>query len=472
MKTRFAPSPTGYIHLGNARTALFSALLAKAQGGTFLLRIEDTDAARSTTEHAEQLQVDLRWLNCEWQEGPNVGGDNGPYFQAQRQAIYNKYYEQLEKIDQLYPCFCTEQQLAIARKVQLASGQPPRYSGACRHLTAEQVAQKQAQGLQPTLRFRVPDNQVIEFNDFVRGAQKYLSSDIGDFIIRRADGTAPFFFCNAIDDALMGVTHVLRGEDHLTNTPRQLMILQTLKLPLPNYGHLALILGHDGSPLSKRHGSRSIKELREEGYLAPAVINYLARLGHYYESNEFMKFDQLAKLFAAEHLGKSPARFDQAQLHYWQKQAVAHLTAEEFCNWISEETKKIIPHDKRELFISAVQNNVSFPADVLLWANSFFAEQLEYSAEVKEVLKNAGKNFFETALIALDQHGADAKKITQHISEKLNIKGKALFHPLRLALTGQSDGPELAKVCELLGIDRISQRLKNAQNFGGEQYAR
>lgn len=460
MKTRFAPSPTGHIHLGNARTALFSALLAKAQQGSFLLRIEDTDATRSTTEHAEQLQIDLHWLGCDWQEGPNVGGSNGPYFQAQRQDIYSKYYDQLEKINRVYPCFCTEQQLAIARKVQLTAGQPPRYAGTCRNLTVEQIAQKLAQGLNSTLRFRVPDNEVIEFIDFVKGPQKYLSNEIGDFIIRRADSTAPFFFCNAIDDALMGVTHVLRGEDHLSNTPRQLMILQTLQLPLPNYGHLALILSPDGSPLSKRHGSRSIKELREEGYLAQAVINYLARLGHYYESNEFMDFAQLAKYFAVEHLGKSPARFDPAQLLYWQKQSVAHLKSEEFWQWTGEEIKNVVPTAKRELFISAIQTNVAFPQEVMLWANSFFVKSLEYSAEAQEILTTAGKLFFETALTALQQHGLDSKKITQSINEKLNIKGKALFHPLRIALTGQTDGPEMAKIFELLGVEGVRARLE------------
>lgn len=460
-KTRFAPSPTGHIHLGNARTALFSALLAKSKKGIFLLRIEDTDATRSSYEYTEQLQEDLQWLGLDWQEGPGTEGLNGPYFQAQRQDIYGEYYQRLEQLNQVYPCFCTEQQLAITRKVQLASGQPPRYAGTCRHLTLEQIAQKQAQGLKPTLRFRVPDNQVIEFEDFVRGAQKFLSNEIGDFIIRRADGTSPFFFCNALDDALMGVTHVLRGEDHLANTPRQLMILQALQLPLPNYGHLALIIGSDGGPLSKRHGSRSIKELRESGYLAKAVQNYLARLGHYYESNEFMDLAQLAEKFSTNHLGKSPARFDQAQLLYWQKQAVAHLTPEEFWQWAGETIKNEIPTDKCVLFVSAIQANVSFPEEVKQWANNFFAESLEYSEEMQNSLEQAGKLFFETTLAALEQHGADNKKITQTISEKLNIKGKALFHPLRIALTGQSDGPEMAKIFELLGKEKIQIRFEN-----------
>lgn len=463
MKTRFAPSPTGHIHLGNGRTALFSALLAKAHKGTFLLRIEDTDATRSTTEHAEQLQQDLHWLGLQWQEGPVVGGEYGPYFQSERQATYADYYHRLEQLKRLYPCFCTEQQLAIARKVQLTSGQPPRYSGACRNLTAEQIAEKQAQGLKPTLRFRVPDNEMITFDDFVRGPQQFNSNEIGDFIVRRGDGTAPFFFCNAIDDALMKVTHVLRGEDHLTNTPRQLLILQALKLSIPKYGHLALIVGSDGSPLSKRHGSRSVKELQAEGYLPLAVVNYLARLGHYYANNEFMDFAQLAQGFSSENLGKSPARFDAAQLLYWQKQAVAHLSRADFWQWLGSEIQLFVPGEKQEIFIAAIQSNITFPEDALQWAKIFFVGTVDFSAEALEVVQHAGPLFFDAASKGLEQHGADYKKITQLITETLNIKGKALFHPLRMALTGQGDGPEMAKMFELLGEEKIKQRFKSAK---------
>lgn len=259
MKTRFAPSPTGYLTIGNIRTALFCALLAKHENGVFLLRIEDTDKLRSGQEFAEQLEFDLHWLGLDWQEGPQVGGQSEPYFQSQRQAIYDTYFQKLTDQNQVYPCFCSDEELAISRKIQLSSGQPPRYEGTCRNLTQEQINKKLAEGLKPTLRFRVPENQIIEFTDFVRGPQKFLSHEIGDFIIRRGDGSAAFFFCNAIDDSLMEITHVLRGEDHLTNTPRQLMLLQALKLAQPQYGHLALIVGPDGTPLSKRHGSRSIK---------------------------------------------------------------------------------------------------------------------------------------------------------------------------------------------------------------------
>ena len=464
MKTRFAPSPTGYMHLGNTRTALFCALLAKAQKGTFLLRIEDTDQARSATEFAEQLELDLNWLELNWQEGPNVGGEKGPYFQSQRHAIYAHYYQQLEQQGLAYPCFCSDQELAIARKIQLSSGKPPRYAGTCRHLTEEQIAAKTAVGIKPTLRFRVPDNQFVEFVDLVKGQQRYNSNDIGDFIIRRADGSSAFFFCNAIDDALMQITHILRGEDHLTNTPRQLMILQALNLPLPQYGHISLILGQDGSPLSKRNGSRSVRELREEGYLPSALQNYLARLGHYYSSNDFMSLDQLANDFTFESLGSAPAHFDPSQLHYWQKQAVHQLDKENFWQWLGSNIQNRVPTEAKELFIETIQPNTIFPEDALALAEIFFSNELEYHSENLALLKQTDKTFFTHALNAIEVHGTDFKQINQFLQSQ-GFKGKNLFQPLRLALTNKLDGPEMAKIFILLGKEKIQQRIIKASKI-------
>lgn len=460
MKTRFAPSPTGYMHLGNTRTALFSVLLAKAHRGNFLLRIEDTDSVRSEEIFTEHLQQDLRWLGLDWQEGPSVGGDNGPYFQSHRHKIYDDYYQQLHSAGYAYPCFCSDQELAIARKVQLASGQPPRYAGTCRKLTDEQIAAKQAQGIKPTLRFRVPDNQVIRFTDFVRGEQQFQSNEIGDFIIRRGDGTAAFFFCNAIDDALMGVTHVLRGEDHLTNTPRQLMILQTLNLPIPSYGHMALIVGQDGSPLSKRHGSRSVKELREEGYLADAIRNYLGRLGHYYVNNNFMTLPELVAGFAIENLSKSPARFDPSQLLYWQKQAIQNLDANAMWDWLGTEVQATVPAEYKNVFIEMIKTNITFPREALQWAEVFFSNVFSIDSEAQQFLQTVDKSFWQVAATAVKEQGANFKAVSEIIQQKLNVKGKALFHPLRLALTGRTDGPEMAKIFEMLGTEKIINRFE------------
>ncbi len=463
-KTRFAPSPTGYVHIGNVRTALFNALLAKHDKGIFLLRIEDTDQNRSEETYAEQLQHDLLWLGLAWQEGPGVGGDQVPYFQSQRQSIYAQYYQQLEEAKHVYPCFCSDQELAIARKLQLSSGKPPRYQGTCRQLSAEQIKQKIEQGLKPTLRFRVPDSQVIEFNDFVRGPQRFQSNEIGDFVIRRGDGTAAFFFCNAIDDAVMKVTHVLRGEDHLTNTPRQLMILQALGLPFPQYGHMALIVGPDGAPLSKRHGSRNIKELKQLGFLPQAIINYLGRLGHYYPDNSYMDLTQLATNFSVSALGSAPARYDQEQLLYWQKQAVQHLDESSLWDWLGAEVQQLIPTTAKNLFIQTIKANITFPTDALHWAKIFFTD-LHYSAESSAILKQADAKLFETAITVLAQAGTDFKALSNAVSQQLNIKGKALFQPLRVALTGELHGPEMGHIVELLGKDKIHARLTAASEI-------
>lgn len=454
VKTRFSPSPTGLMHLGNVRTALFNALLAQHYNGVFLLRIEDTDKIRSEIRYVETLIENLHWLGLNWQEGP--------YWQSKRQAIYDKYYSQLESQGFAYPCFCSEQQLALNRKIQRASGKPPRYLGTCSSLGKQEIDKKLAAGLKPTLRFRVPQNHDIVFNDIVRGEQHFNSNDIGDFIIRRADNTSPFVFCNAIDDALMSVTHVLRGEDHLTNTPRQIMILEALNLHQPKYAHISLIVDRDGKPLSKRSGSRSIKELHEQGFLSIALLNYLARLGHHYENENLMQLRELAEQFTEKSLSHAPARFDYNQLLHWQKQAVSSINQQEFYTWMGENVQKLIPQEKLTLFINTVKNNALFPSEIEHWAKILCTNEFDYSDEQKAVIKDASQLFFQTALNALKEHGTNFPVFSNFLSETLSIKGKALFMPLRVALTGERIGPELIHIFELLGKDKIKSRLELA----------
>ncbi|MHA7840684.1 MAG: glutamate--tRNA ligase [Gammaproteobacteria bacterium] len=460
MKTRFCPSPTGNMHLGNARTALFNALLSIKEQGTFLLRIEDTDVERSKPEYTSQLQNDLTWLGLPWQEGPEVGGSNGPYYQSERQALYDKYYQQLETENLAYPCFCSEQQLSLARKLQRAAGKPPRYPGTCRSLSPEDVAEKIAAGEKATLRFRVPDNQLVTFTDTVRGEQRFESHDLGDFIIRRANGTAPFMYCNAIDDATMGVTHVLRGEDHLTNTPRQVLILQALGLPLPQYGHIALITGADGSPLSKRHGSRSIQDLKTAGFLPLAIVNYLARLGHYYAENNYGDVKTLAAYFDVEHLSKSPARFDENQLLYWQKEAVHALSDDDFYQWLGEALWSKVPKEQQKNFMAVVRPNVLFPEEATEWAQIIYDESLIHNDEGKNILQEADISFFEAAQTAFETCGADFSAVAKEVQQITGKKGKGLFMPLRVALTGQCHGPEMKPLVSLLGVELCMQRLQ------------
>ncbi|GAB6043217.1 glutamate--tRNA ligase [Endothiovibrio diazotrophicus] len=460
IKTRFAPSPTGHLHLGNARTALFNALAAARGGGTFLLRIEDTDGERSRDEFTRDLMEDLRWLGTPWQEGYGAEGALGPYAQSERLAVYERYYQALAEAGQVYPCFCSEQQLALSRKLQRASGQAPRYSGTCAHLSAGEVAAKVEQGLRPTLRFRVPAGETVSFEDVVRGPQRFASDDIGDFIIRRADGTPAFFFTNAVDDSLMGVDLVLRGEDHLTNTPRQLMILQALGLPAPRYGHISMIVGADGSPLSKRHGSRSLRQLREAGFLPGALLNYLARLGHTYPGEErFMTLAEAAEDFALERLGRAPARFDEGQLEHWQRLAVEREPGDALWRWMEPVVGGVVPQSDRAAFAELVRPNGLFPRDAGRWAEVLYRDPLVRSAEAAAVIGEAGSGFFRAALAAQEASGNDFKALSNAVKGATGAKGKGLFMPLRAALTGEVHGPQMGDLVALMPVERLRVRL-------------
>jgi glutamyl-tRNA synthetase len=461
VRTRFSPSPTGIMHIGNVRTALFSALFAKHKQGVFILRIEDTDAARSESRFIEMLKDDLHWMNIDWQEGPDKNGSYGPYWQSLRQDIYAGYYQQLEQLALIYPCFCSEQELTLARKLQLSRGLAPRYHGACLKLSADEIQKRKASGLKPAWRFKVPVDTEIKYDDFVKGPQLFRSDDIGDFIIRRADGTAPFLFCNAIDDALMKVTHVMRGEDHVGNTPRQLLLLKALNLPMPCYGHLSLIVGSDGAPLAKRHGSASVRDLREQGFLSSAVLNYLARLGHSLESNELMTFEQLALQFRIERLSRSPARFDHSQLLFWQKQAVQALDNESLWRWLGENIRQEVAVQNQTLFIDTIKSNITFPQDAMEWTKIFFSSQLSFDDESKGILQNAGEQFFVVAEQAVDKYGTDFTAVLADMKANLNINGKRLFMPLRIALTGKMHGPELLPIAKLLGVKKIQSRFRH-----------
>lgn len=449
--------------MGNARTALFNALATSSDDDCFLLRIEDTDKERSKTEFVDALKADLTWLNMHWQEGPEHDQGNGPYFQSERMDIYDKYYDQLLEQDLAYPCFCTPEQLELSRKMQRRQGKPPRYAGTCRHLSQAEYDEKIAEGLQPTLRFKIPENEVVEFEDLVRGKQKFQTNDLGDLIIRRIDGSPTFMFCNAIDDSMMGVTHALRGEDHLTNTPRQLLILKALGLQAPQYGHISLIIGKDGAPLSKRNGSKSIKDLRETGYIPLALINYLARLGHTYtDHNDLMSYDECQKHFDLTRLVKAPAKFDEQQLLHWQKEAVMALSPDQLKTWLNDSLSDV-PETQQQAFLTMIQGNILFPSEAQSWVEHLFGNALEFDEEQIEILKATGSEFFEAAESFIQENDVDYKALCDHLKEKCNVKGKTLFMPLRLALTGEKHGPELAPIVELLGKEELIKRFKQAR---------
>ncbi len=463
VRTRFAPSPTGRLHLGNVRTALFNYLAARRAGGQFLIRAEDTDAERSDERWLQAALGELAWLGMNWDEGPDVGGDHGPYRQTERGRHYEAALEQLKAAGAAYPCLRTDEELAAHRRRQIAAGRPPRYDREWARLDDAEVRRREAGGQTPVWRFRVPAGRWVEWPDLVRGPQRVASQEIGDFVLVRSDGVPGFLFANAVDDAHMGVTDVLRGEDHTSNTPRQLLILEALGLPAPRYGHLSLVVTPAGQPLSKRAGSPGLEDLRRAGYLPAAVANDLARLGHGIDGDDLLDMAGLADVFDIQRVSTSPARFDVSQLDHWQHKAVAALEAEAMAAWAGSGLDSV-PADQRGAFIELIRHNVHTPDDVADWARRVFEpDGVSPGPEVKAAVAEAGAGFFATAA----RHaGEGLGAMSRAVREATGRKGRALFLPLRLALTGRSDGPELGPLLELMPAPLARARLERWS--GGE----
>jgi len=452
--TRFAPSPSGELHLGNVRTALFNFLLTRERRGAFVLRVEDTDAARTQESFVAALLTDLAWLGLDWDAGPGRDEGRGPYRQSQRGALYARYFEQLESAQRAYPCFCTNLELELSRRAQLAAGRPPRYAGTCLELTMAERESRRARGLQSNLRFRVPSGGKVIFHDLVHGPQSFATDDIGDFIVRREDGTAAFFFCNAVDDALMHVSHVLRGEDHLSNTPRQLLLLTALGLPAPQYGHLSLLLGADGAPLSKRNGALSLRELRAIGYAPLAICNQLFRLGHSTSNNAVLSLDEMAAAFNLDALQRAPAHFDLTQLRHWQSEWVHSLSPAAVRDWLRPSLRTDVGAAQMEAFATAVLPNVVLASDALLWQQIVFDDPLSFDEAAVAAADAAGPEFFVAAAAAVSEPANLAA-----LRDATGRKGAAFFMPLRAALTGRLHGPELAPLLRAMPVARIRARL-------------
>ena len=457
--TRFAPSPTGFMHIGNLRTALFSYLFAKNQQGEFLLRIEDTDRERSKPEYIASLLEDFRILGLTW--------NKEIVYQSQRTAIYEQFYEELQNKELTYRCFCSEEKLNLMRKVQLSQGLPPRYAGTCLNLTKEEIQKKLDNQELACWRFKVPRNIVVEFDDLIKGKQTFNSNDFGDFVIRRQDGTASFMFCSVIDDVLQGVTHVLRGEDHVSNTPRQLLILQALKLMAPKYGHFSLLInGADGTPkLSKRAGSQSIQDLLQDGYLPAAILNYLARLGHVYTSqeNHLLSLENLSLNFNLKHISSNSAKHDISHLKFWQKQAMLLIKEEELLEFLQKDLNflNIFNNNKDKLsdFLKLIKDNILMPQEALMWAKAFFIDniaELELSEDTQSILKTIKVDFLQTIINNMETN-QDFSKLCNNLKQA-GFVGKELFVNLRVIFTGKTFGPELNKIFELVGTERIKNR--------------
>jgi glutamyl-tRNA synthetase/nondiscriminating glutamyl-tRNA synthetase len=483
MRVRFAPSPTGQLHVGNARTALFNWLLARGHDGTFILRIEDTDAERSTKQSEESILEDLRWLGLDWDEGPDVGGARGPYRQSERLHLFTSYANELLAAGHAYYCFCPPQKLESDRRSDLAAGRPPRYHGTCRSLDADEARRRLDAGERAVVRFRVPEHIDVSFQDLVRGEVTFSTDVIGDPVLVRSDGRPAYNFAVVVDDALMEITHVIRGEDHISNTPRQVLLYRALGFTPPRFAHLSLVLGPDHTPLSKRHGATSVAEFRERGYLPEALTNYLALIGwspragggQTDDDAELMPMDELARRFALENVGHSAGVFDPEKLawmnrHYMKIAAPARMAAEsaryfQARGFLRRKTDIAMAYVESVLpmAVGSVDRLEEIP-DRVSFLFAYDAREALVRPPVAEVLHEAGARAVIAALAEeiqgplLDREAFRA--MANRVKEKTGQKGKALFHPIRVALTGESGGPELDLAVP--AIDRGAQLSQEA----------
>jgi nondiscriminating glutamyl-tRNA synthetase len=459
MRVRFAPSPTGHLHVGNARTALFNWLLAHGKDGTFILRIEDTDIERSTKESEIGILEDLRWLGLDWDEGPDVDGLHGPYRQSERLHLYASYANELLSGGNAYYCFCSPTKLDEDRKADLAAGRPPKYRGTCRSILPDEARARIDAGERPVIRFKVPEGGDVTFRDLVRGEVTFSNDVIGDPVLVRSDGRPAYNFAVVVDDALMEITHVIRGEDHISNTPRQVLLYQALGFSPPEFAHLSLVMGPDHTPLSKRHGATSVAEFRERGYLPEALVNYLALIGWSPGGDEeLLPIQELARRFALEDVGHSAGVFDQEKLawmnrHYMKEAAPARLAAESARYFIGRGYLRRRTDEAMDyvtsllpMAVGSVDRLEEIP-DRLRFLFDYDPAAALARAEVAGVLHEHGAREVITVLADAIQAplvDRDAfRAMANRVKERTGMKGKALFHPIRVALTGEGAGPEL-----------------------------
>jgi len=460
MRVRFAPSPTGQLHVGNARTALFNWLLARGSGGTFILRIEDTDVERSTRESEAAIERDLRWLGLDWDEGPDIGGALGPYRQSERLHLYQSYAKELLTAEGAYYCFCSTAQLDAERQEALEAGRPARYAGTCRRLSRDQTAARIAAGDRPVIRFRIPEERDVVFTDAVRGDVRFQTDVIGDPVIVRADATPAYNFAVVVDDALMGVTHVIRGEDHISNTPRQILLYEALGFTPPTFAHLSLVMGPDRSPLSKRHGATSVAEFRSKGYLPEALVNYLALIGWSPGGgDELLPVDELARRFSLDTVGHSAGVFDEDKLAWANRQylkiADPARIAELSLPYFNGAGVRMTPDERGLEFLATAMAMASASVDRLNQVPARLACLFDYDAGAalrdEHLLEEMRGDGARAVVLALAEELASAPRldretfraIANQVKTRTGQKGKALFHPIRVALTGRAEGPEL-----------------------------
>jgi nondiscriminating glutamyl-tRNA synthetase len=478
LRVRYAPSPTGHLHIGGARTALFNYLVARRSGGAFIIRFEDTDQTRHVESGIDNQLNGLRWLGLDWDESVDVGGPYGPYRQMERLDLYQPFVDQLLREGNAYPCYCSEHDLEQERAEQEARGEMPRYSGKCRHLTPEQAAVYIAEGRKPSTRFRVPENKIIAFVDQVREQVEFESNGIGDFIIVRPDGIPTYNFAVILDDFLMKINLVIRGEEHLSNTPRQIMMYEALGLPIPAFAHLALILNQDRKKMSKRDESiiQFIEQYKELGYLPEAVINFIALLGWSPKGEEeIFTREELVAQFGLDRGSKSPAVFDMDKLNWMNNHYLKKAP-------LSRVVELSLPHLQKAGYLPAEldgtklewataliglnQERMRFVAEIVDLSALFFKDEMTVDDEASSILAEEHvptvlQSFLEQVNQAVEFTPEAMPALLKNVQKETGYKGKQLFMSIRAALTGQVHGPDLNLTLYLLGKEKVVSRLQN-----------
>lgn len=481
IRVRFAPSPTGHLHIGGARTALFNWLFARHNQGTFILRIEDTDEVRSTEESVRGILESMAWLGLDWDEGPTpdgkgIQGDHGPYFQMQRLAEYQAACDSLVREGKAYPCYCAPEEVEKMRELALLAKRPPKYDGTCRELTPAQRQAKEAEGRRKSIRFMTPRQGRVRFTDIIHGPKEFDNELLEDFVVLKTSGVPTYNFACVVDDHLMKISHVIRGDDHLSNTPRQILLYEALGWAPPQFAHLAMILGSDGTRLSKRHGATSVADYRQAGYLPEALLNYLALLGWGTEdSQQIFARQEMAEKFRLERCGKSPATFDPDKLvwmngEYLRKRSVSEL-ADLAKPFFATSGLERIPRARLEAAIALEHEKVKLLTDVPRLTDFLLWDEYEYRAEaVNKVLRAAGAAEIleeeKKRLAALDSFtAATIEEMCKALAKERGVKNGAAFHPLRVAVSGRTEGPSLFHMVEYLGKERALQRIGRAQKL-------
>lgn len=478
IRVRFAPSPTGNLHIGGARTALFNWLYARHYQGTFILRIEDTDQVRSTEAAVNVILEGMKWLGLDWDEGPGKEGKYGPYYQMQRLPLYQKYAEKLLKNKKAYYCYCTKEELTESRQKQIKEDHPLRYDRHCLNLSAEEKRRYEEEGRKPVIRLKIPAKKIV-FNDLLRGEVNFEGELLSDFVIVKSDGIPTYNFAVVIDDALMDISNVIRGDDHISNTPKQILIYEALGFNLPKFAHLPMIMGSDHTRLSKRHGATSVMEYKEIGYIPEAVVNYIAHLGWSSgDEREIFSLEELVKEFSLDKISKHAAVFSIDKLNWFNSEYLKKRSVDSLvkmvipflkeANYIKEENLSPVKLEWLKEIIKLMQGRFKNFSQFIDYADYFFVDKIDIEPQAfqsvlnKEGISDILKALKEELSVLKCWDEKSIEDIVREIASSLQIKGGKIIHPIRVALTGKKIGPGLFELIVVLGQEKTIQRLEEA----------